>query len=83
MDYAELKEWEMYFYYEPTVADRLEEQLATLMHLVSGFVHKEQMKISEFMICPEKRPKPKSKKSSKKSLIAQLKSVFGGKSNEQ
>lgn len=81
MDYAELKEWEMYFYYEPTVADRLEEQLATLMHLVSGFVHKEQMGIRDFMVCSKKRPKPKLKKNKKK-LLDKVLSLFGGQDGQ-
>jgi len=77
MDYAELKEWEIYFSYEPTVADRLEQQLAFMMHMLSGFLHKDQMGVEEFMVCHEKRPKKEKKDSSVKSLWQKALSIFG------
>ncbi len=80
MDYAELKEWEEYFIYEPTVADRLESQLAFLMHMMSGYLHKEQLSVENFMICSQKRPKMKKKKTN--SMWTKALAIFGA-NNEQ
>ena len=84
MDYAELKEWEQYFYYEPTAADRMETQLAVLMHMLSGFLLDKPKGIKEFMVSPLKKPQPKdtSSQSSMKKLWEQAKAIFGDK-NEQ
>lgn len=63
MDYAELREWEEYFRYEPTMADRLEVQLAIFMQMISANIHKNPLDVEQFMVCPIKRTKnePKSK----------------------
>ena len=79
MDYAELKEWEIYFSYEPTMADRMETQLSVLMQMVSSFVYKEPKPSTEFMICPKKRPiiKEKSVSSKTKDLWAAITKTLG------
>lgn len=77
MDYAELREWESYFTYEPTSADRAETQMAILMQMVSAFVMKEPGKVHDFMVCPLKRA-PKEKKTNFARLKEKALSLFGG-----
>ena len=82
MNYAELREWENYFRYEPTAADRMEQQMAILMQMVSGFVYKEPLKMDDFMICPKKRPKVKKESSKVKELWAKIVKTFGDKDEQ-
>lgn len=56
MDYAEVREWEEYFLYEPTAADRMETQMALLMQMISGYMWKKPGKAKDFMVCYKKRP---------------------------
>ena len=73
MSYAELKEWEAYFSYEPPMADRMELQFAWLLQMLSSFFWKEPGKVSDFMVCEKKRTKPKVKTIS---LLDKVKSFF-------
>lgn len=80
MDYAELKEWEAYFSYEPTMADRMETQLALFMQMISGLVYKEPQEMKNFMICPLKRAKKETEPKGKvQKLWKQLTAIFGEK----
>ncbi len=76
IDYAGMRQWEAYFQFEPTFADRMELQMATLMHMLSGTLLKEAMSVEDFMVCPKKRVQTESKESKTRSIWNRLKTAL-------
>lgn len=72
MSVRELHEWYEYYSQEPFLADRLEQQLATLSTMVGSFGGS-KLKPNDFMI-----RKPEEKKLTNKEFENNLKAMFAG-----